>query len=82
MDETKDVFDYQAPTEEQTERIKTMRSAMKTLRNMIELNVPPGRERALAITKLEECSMWVNKGIVFEPNTTTRSGFLQQAPTQ
>ncbi len=59
---TKDAFDYQSPT---PEAIKTLRSALKSVRDTVLATVPPGRERALAITKLEEASMWGNKGIVF-----------------
>ena len=29
----------------------------------IDAQVPEGREKALAFTKLEECLMWCNKGI-------------------
>ena len=29
----------------------------------IKNNVPDGREKSLAMTKLEECCMWANAGI-------------------
>jgi hypothetical protein len=31
--------------------------------NVLQDCVPPGRERSLAITKLEECVMWAVKGL-------------------
>lgn len=60
-----DPFDYQAPTEDQTQRIIAVRGAMKGVRDLLQEKIPRSRELSLAITKLEECSMWANKGIVF-----------------
>jgi hypothetical protein len=58
-------FDYHAPTPEQTEAIIKVRKAMKALNDLLLEAVPSSRERSLAITKLEESSMWANKAIVF-----------------
>lgn len=58
-------FEYQAPTAEHVEQIKQVREAMKELNDLILDLIPPCRERSLAITKLEESSMWANKAIVF-----------------
>jgi hypothetical protein len=63
----KDPFDYQRPTDEQTARIVVFRQGCKDLRDLIIAHIPVSRERSLAITKLEEVSMWGNKGIVFGP---------------
>lgn len=57
-------FEYHAPTPEQTDLIKSVRRECKLLYDTIIANVPESRERSLAITKLEEVSMWVNKAIV------------------
>ena len=57
-------FDYHRPSAEQVEMISILRDSCKTINELILLLVPPGRERVVAITKLEECSMWVNKGII------------------
>lgn len=62
-------FEYQAPTQVQTDTIKAFRVAMKQLHDAILQDIPACRERSLAITKLEEVSMWVNKAIVFAPET-------------
>lgn len=57
-------FEYQAPTEEHVKKITEVREACKALHSVL-LTLPECRERSLAITKLEETSMWANKGIVF-----------------
>ncbi len=65
----KDPFEYQAPTPAMTEQIKIVRGALKSAHHTILNNVPSSRERSLAITKLEEVSMWANKAIVFAEET-------------
>lgn len=37
-----------------------MNDAIAVLREMIE-SLPPSRERSLALTKLEECEMWLER---------------------
>lgn len=58
-------FVYMKPTEQGVKDIEAVRSALKDAYDVILAHVPAGRERALAITKLEEASMWANKGIAF-----------------
>lgn len=58
-------FEYVAPTPESVEKIKKIRDAMRSLNDLILETIPVSRERSLAITKLEESSMWANKAIVF-----------------
>jgi hypothetical protein len=57
-------FDYQPPTEEQQKKIEEVRAACKVLYDILQA-LPTSREKSVAITKLEEFSMWTNKGIVF-----------------
>ena len=57
-------FEYQKPTEEQVAQIQEVRESCKALYETLK-KLPDCREKSLAITKLEECSMWANKGIVF-----------------
>lgn len=57
-------FSYMKPTEAVIPVIEQMREAFKVLHAHI-LNLEESRERSIAITKLEECSMWAIKGIVF-----------------
>lgn len=60
----KNPFDYQKPTDEHVAKISEVREACKKLHEVLQ-TLPMSRERAVAITKLEEVSMWANKGIVF-----------------
>ena len=57
-------FEYQKPTEEGVLLLQETRDDYKKLYERL-LRLPNCREKSLAITKLEESSMWVNKGIVF-----------------
>lgn len=61
----KNPFDYQAPTLEMVQKIEVTRQACKIMYDVL-LTLPSSRERSLAITKLEEVSMWANKAIVFD----------------
>lgn len=63
-------FEYQSPTSEQTDAIIKYRDALKMVYNSIVEGLPECRERSLAITKLEEASMWINKAIVFHYETS------------
>jgi flagellar biosynthesis chaperone FliJ len=58
-------FEYQKPTEEQVVQIQEVREACKSLYETLQ-KLPNYREKSLAITKLEESSMWANKCIVFQ----------------
>ncbi len=58
-------FEYQRPNEQMVAAMEAVRAHCSGLLLILEANVPQGRHRSLAITKLEEVSMWANKGIVF-----------------
>lgn len=57
------VFTYHAPKEDQGERYTALRARAKDMALMIVENSPPGREQAVALTKLEECIMFANAAI-------------------
>lgn len=57
------VFTYHAPTPDQIHKYTEIRHEAKILAAMILIDVPEGREKALALTKLEEVVMWANAGI-------------------
>lgn len=63
-EEEKNPFEYVSPTDKSVEDIKLVREKCKELNDLL-LTLTPSRERSVAITKLEEVSMWANKGIVF-----------------
>lgn len=65
MEQQKNHFEYQKPTDKSTETIKSFRQECKELSEFIIQNIPNCRERSVALTKLEEVSMWGNKAIVF-----------------
>ena len=48
---------------EQVEQITAVREGCRELHALLE-TLPANRETALAVTKLEEVSMWANKSIV------------------
>lgn len=56
-------FTYHAPQPGQPEKYQAIREKAKELAYLITELVPPSREQSLAITKLEEASMWANAGI-------------------
>jgi hypothetical protein len=59
-------FTYHKPTEKQAEKYEMLRSMIKQAAYMVTDLVPEGREKALALTKLEEAVMWANAGIARE----------------
>lgn len=63
---SKHPFDYHRPSQEQVDQITKVREGCKQLHATL-LELPPCRERSVAVTKLEEVSMWANKGIVMQP---------------
>lgn len=63
MERLNNSFTYHAPKNDQPERYNLLRNLAKELAVELLKNIPDGRERLLAITKLEECIMWANKGI-------------------
>lgn len=62
-DDLKNRFTYHAPTPDMPEKFKRMRDAAHDLAKMIDELVPEGREKSLAVTKLEEVTMWANAGL-------------------
>lgn len=57
-------FDYHAPnTAKVREAHENVRFGCKNLANFLQKKLPEGREKALAITKLEEAMFWANAAI-------------------
>lgn len=56
-------FTYHAPKAGQPEMYQQIREKAKELAYLIDNLVPDSREKYLAMTKLEECTMWANAGI-------------------
>jgi len=64
-------FNYVQPTEEQKERMQIFRDKFAALCTDIIDSVPNGRGRALAFSKLEEASFWLNKAITLNDGSLT-----------
>lgn len=56
-------FTYHAPKDGQLEQYQLIRSIAHSYAAVINEMVPDGREKALALTKLEEVVFWTNAGI-------------------
>lgn len=56
-------FTYHAPKDDQPQRYVKIRDQALLMALMIMENVPPGRQRSLALTALEEVTMRANAGI-------------------
>jgi hypothetical protein len=56
-------FTYHPPKGSQPERYVAIREMAKELATLIVQCSHESREQSLALTKLEECSMWANAGI-------------------
>lgn len=71
MIEQKDIdnrFTYHPPSENKATKHVMIRESGKTLTEIINEHVPDGREKSLAITKIEEAVMWANAGLARTPD--------------
>lgn len=66
MTDLENNFTYHKPNDEQARSYVRLRKLAKELAHLIDELCPPGREAALAMTKLEESVMWANAGIARE----------------
>lgn len=60
-------FTYHPPTENRKVKHLLIREHGKALAEYLDENVPDGREKSLAITKIEEAIMWANAGLARSP---------------
>lgn len=56
-------FSYHAPKEGQTEMYTLIRNSAKLLAMQIDATCPNSREKALAMTNLEQAVFWANASI-------------------
>lgn len=52
-------------SEETIQKIDRLKSSFEVQRTLIERLIPPSRQRSLAITKLEEATMWSIQGLIY-----------------
>lgn len=58
-----ELFTYHAPFGTQATRYQALRDSALQFAQQIEQMCPPSRERSLAITSLQQTSMWANASI-------------------
>ena len=63
MDDIDNRFEQHTIDEGQSGDMAAVRGAAKALARVIAGRCPDSREKSLAMTKLEECSMWANASI-------------------
>lgn len=56
-------YKYHEPKNDQNERYTKLRDKAKELANLIDELCPDSREKSLALTNLEQASMWANASI-------------------
>jgi len=56
-------FTYHSPKDDQLERYQRIREKGKELALLIDQITPPSREQSLALTNLEQATMWANASI-------------------
>lgn len=56
-------FTYHAPNDDQVKLHEEIREMHRQLAHLIDQRVPDGRHKALALTALQESSMWANAAI-------------------
>lgn len=61
--EIKNRFTYHTPKGNQPERYQKIRAYAFEMADYINENCPDSREKSIALTKLEEASMWANSAI-------------------
>lgn len=71
IDTLKHNYKYHPPTPEKQEIFVEFRALAYSLAEYINTHVPEGREKALALTKLEEVVFWGNAGVARLPLTET-----------
>jgi hypothetical protein len=63
-EELKNRFEYHPPTSRfVADQHSYVRTALHSVANMLNGTLPDGREKALAITKLEEAMFWANAAL-------------------
>ena len=57
---------YHKPDEEAIKKLEAIRRCAISFEQLLDELVPKSRELSTAKTKLEECRMWANKGVVIQ----------------
>lgn len=63
MDDLRNRFTYHPPITDQVERYLAIRRFGYEFAQLVDGLCPDGREKSIAITRIEEAVMWTNAGI-------------------
>ena len=63
LTEVVDRFKVHPMDEDRKMHSDKIREEIMNIADVIDIYCPDGREKSLALTKLEECLMWVNKSL-------------------
>lgn len=63
VNEIENIFSYHAPKGDQLERYGAIRAKAKELAHLINNACPNSREKSLALTSLQQTTMWANVSI-------------------
>lgn len=61
------IYTYHSSGKDDLDKYLSIRDSAKRFSSMLTMLVPPGRERSIARTRLEEVVMWANAGIARQP---------------
>lgn len=73
-------FAHHTPSQEATDKIRTLRGAYSTLAEIIEHLAPNSREKAVAKTELETSAMWAIKAIAVNSPDSVVEQYPADAP--
>lgn len=62
-DDIENRFTFHGPTEEKVKVHESVRASVRTLAHLWNGQLPEGREKDLAVTKLEEAMFWANAAV-------------------
>jgi hypothetical protein len=62
-DQIDKIFKYHSPTGDQPQRYEAIRAKAKELAKLINTSCPESREKALALTYIQQSTMWANASI-------------------
>jgi hypothetical protein len=65
-------FEYLKPTDDQLQKMETLRHAFYDLACTIEALVPEGPDRTFALRELRTCGMWCNISVTRNPDGSPR----------
>ncbi len=68
-DEIKNRFSYHPPSADGARKHEKLTDALMTACFYVDEICPDGREKSLAITKLEEAKMWASAAVARNPET-------------